>query len=154
MPGQLRITGGTLQIPSGIIVNEDISSSTDIDADKLEHLYCAGTNFGFVIGGTPTTREELVHIATTAGVIRGFHCLLTADGSATSIVFDLKKNGTTCLSSAVTLTHSSGDGVVTDGTLSVTTFAADDRISISMTVGSSSGAQGPYAWAELQETSA
>jgi hypothetical protein len=143
-----------MTLDAGTITNDSIATAAAIDADKLQHCYKPHTNFGFVIGGTPTTREEIVYVASQAGTIRAFNCLLTVDGSSTSIAFDLKKNGTTMLSSAVTLTHSTGDGVVTAGTLSVTTFAADDRLSISMTVSSSTGAQGPFAWIELEENTA
>ncbi len=66
--------------------------------------------------------------------------------------FDCKKNGTTILSSVVNITHSDADRAVKDGTLSVTTVAADDVISISLAVTSSTGAQGPFAWVEIQET--
>jgi hypothetical protein len=86
--------------------------------------------------------------------VRAFNALLNVDGSSTSITFDLKKNGTAMLSSVITITNTTGDRVVTAGTLSVTTFAADDVLSISMTVSSSTGAQGPFAWIELEENTA
>lgn len=152
----MRWNGGTVtfgenEVPASAIAG---SASSPVDCDKLQHLRRPGTNFGFVIGGTPTTREEIVFVAATAGTIRGFHALLNADGSSTSIAFDLKKNGTTVLSSPITITNTTGDRTVADGTLSVTTFAADDVLSIAMTVSSSTGAQGPYAWAEIEETAA
>lgn len=152
----MRLSNGTVTFADSEIPTTAIggSASSPLDCDKIQHLRRPGTNFGFVIGGTPTTREEIVFVAATSGTIRGFHALLNVDGSSTSITFDLKKNGTTCLSSVVTVTHSTGDRVVADGTLSVTSFAADDVLSIAMTVSSSTGAQGPYAWIELEETSA
>lgn len=149
-----RWSGGTFALDAGQILDQHIGTSAAIDADKMQHVYRAGTNFGFVIGGTPTTREELVFVASGAGTIRGFHCLLVADGSSTSIAFDCKKNGVSVLSSAVTITSSTGDGAVQDGTISSATFAADDRISISMTVSSSTGAQGPFAWVDIEENTA
>ncbi len=149
-------TGGTLVFNNGEVTNSAISSNAAdaIDCDKLQQFMSKGTNFGFVIGGTPTTREEIVHVATFAGTFRGFHCLLNDTGTSTSIAFDCKKNGTTILSSAVTITHAASDRAVSDGTLSVTTFAADDVISISMTVTSSTGAQGPFAYVVLEENNA
>lgn len=149
-----RWVGGTFTLGAGEVSNENIASTANIDNDKLQHLYKAGTAFGFAIGGTPTTKEEIVFVASTAGTLRGFHCLLNDTGTTTSIAFDVKKNGTTMLTGAVTITHSDTDGAVSDGTLSVTSFAADDIISIAMTVTSNTGAQGPYAWAELEETAA
>lgn len=80
------------------------------------------------------------------------HCY--KPGTSTSITFDLKKNGTTMLSAVETITHGDSDRSVQTPTLSVTTFAADDVISIAMAVSSSTGAQGPYAWIELEENTA
>jgi hypothetical protein len=149
-----RWSGGTFVPDAGSITDQFIATSAAIDADKMQHCYKPGTAFGFVIGGTPTTREELVFIASSAGTIRGFHCLLAIDGSSTSITFDLKKNGSSILTAVVTVTDSTGNGVVSDGTLSSSTIAADDRLSISMTVSSSTGAQGPFAWIDIEENSA
>jgi hypothetical protein len=147
-----RITGGTLVLPSGCVVDDAISTTAGIDADKMEHVYKAGTNFDLAVGGTPATREETVFIASTSGVIRGFHFSLTDTGTNTSIAWEFKKNGTTVLSGAGSSTHSDTDRQVKDGSLSVTTFAADDHFTIAMTVTSATGAVGPFAWAEFQET--
>lgn len=153
MPGA-RWTGGTFTLEAGTVVDESIASSAAIDADKMQHVYKPGTNFGFTTTGTPTSRHELVYVASQAGTFRGFGALLLNTGSSTSITFDVKKNGTTVLSSVVTITNADGSGTVKAGTFSVTAFAADDRISIDMAVTSSTGAQGPFAFVELEENSA
>lgn len=144
---------GTIQHDDGSIKNRHYSNqAADIlDADKVQHVYKAGTCLGFAVGATPTTREEIIWVADGAGTIRGFHCLLNDTGTSTDVDFDLQKNGTTVLSAVATVTHSESDGEVVDGTLSVTTFVAGDIFSIAMTVNSSTGAQGPYAWADLEE---
>jgi len=149
-------TGGTLTFSNGEVNNAAFSSNAAdiLDCDKVQQFANKGTNFGFVIGGTPTTREEIVHVCTYAGTFRGFHAVLNDTGTSTSIAFDCKKNGTTILSSAITITNAMADKAVQDGTLSTTTFAADDIISISMTVTSSTGAQGPYAYVVLEENAA
>lgn len=143
-----------INLDPGEVLNEHVSESTFIDADKMQHCYKAGTGFGFVIGGTPTTREELVFIATKAGTIRAFHGTFNDTGTSMGITYDLKKNGTTMLSSVISFTHADADKVVKDGTLSVTTFVADDHISIAMTVTTSTGCTGPYAWADIEENDA
>ena len=153
MPGA-RWTGGTFTLEAGVVVNESIATSAAIDADKMQHCYKPGTNFGLTTTGTPTSRHEIVFVASQAGTIRGFGCLLADTGTSTSITFDLKKNGTTMLSSVVTITNATADGTVQAGTLSVTSFAADDRISIDMAVSSSTGAQGPFAFVEIEENQA
>ena len=148
MSGRINIE--SLTMPKNSVGSDAIVAS--LDADKLEHLYKPGTNFALAIGGTPASREEIVFVATTTGVLRAFHCTLNDTGTTTDIDFDIKKNGTTMLSAVVNFVHGDADKLVKDGTLSVTAIAADDIISIELAVTSATGAQGPFAWAEIQET--
>lgn len=152
---ELRLVGGTLQLPSGSVTADAIStvSGQELDIDTLEVLYKPGTNFDLAIGATPVAREELVHICSTTGNIRGFYGVCVDTGTSADIDLDLKKNGTTVLSATLNITNSDSDGQVKAGTLSTspTSVAADDRISIQLTVTSSTGMTGCYAWCEIQE---
>lgn len=150
----LKWQGGTLTLPTGQVEDEHVSNSTEIDADKLQHLHKAGTNFDLAVGGTPATREETVFVASAAGAVRGFHATLTDTGTTTAIAFDLKKNGTTVLSGTVDFTHGDSDREVKSGTVTGVAFAAGDHFTIAMTVTSSTGALGPFAWAEFDESPA
>lgn len=74
--------------------------------------------------------------------------------TAASITVDLQKNGSSILSAPITITNATGDGVVVDGTLSgVTTCVAGDKLTAVVVVSSSTGMQGLWAWATVQETS-
>lgn len=147
-----RWSGGTFTPDKGSIRSEHLDMNNPIDADYLQHIYKPGTNFDLAIGGTPVAREEIVFVASTAGVIRAFHCLLNDTGTSTDVDFDLKVNGTTALSGVVNITNADSDGLVKDGTISSAVLAADDIVSIELAVTSSTGAQGPFAWVEIEET--
>ena len=142
---------GTIQLDAGSVKNEHILNTERIDADVQQHVYRCLTNFDLAITGTPVAREELLYVCEVAGTIRQFAGLAVVDGSAASITLDLKKNGTTCLSSPITITNATGDGVVVDGTLSVTTVAVGDRLSVALAVSSSTGMQGVTAWFSVEE---
>jgi hypothetical protein len=148
-----RITG-TIQLDAGSVEDQHISSGTRIDADKQQHLYRASTNFDLAIGATPVAREEIVYVCEVAGTIRQFAALCNDTGTAASVTFDLKKNGTTVLSSVVTITNATGDKAVIDGTLSATTLAVGDILSIALAVSSSTGMQGPFAYCTIEESGA
>jgi len=148
-----RITG-SIQLDAGSVEDQHISSGTRIDADKQQHLYRASTNFDLAIGATPVAREEIVYVCEVAGTIRQFAALCNDTGTAASVTFDLKKNGTTVLSSVVTITNATGDKAVIDGTLSATTLAVGDILSIALAVSSSTGMQGPFAWCTIEESGA
>lgn len=149
-----RWTGGTFTPDKSSIGNQEWNASDPFDVDNAQHLYKPGTNFDLAIGATPVAREEIVFVASTAGVIRSFHALLNDTGTSTDVDFDLKINGTTALTGVVTITNADADGLVVDGTLSTTALVADDIVSIELVVTSSTGAQGPFAWVEIQELAA
>lgn len=153
MAGEARFTG-TLTLPAGGVRDSHIASNAAIDVDKMQHCTSFGTCFGFAIGGTPTTREEIVHVCGVSGTIRGFHAALNDTGTSTGITFDLKKNGSTVLSATADITHADTDRQTKDGTISSASVSAGDVLSILMTVTSSTGAQGPYSWVVLEENSA
>ena len=148
-------SGGAFVLGTSTVGNDQVkaSSGDEIDADKLEHLHKAGTNFELAIGATPVVGEYIVGVVEgTGGILRGFHCLLNDTGTSTDIDFDVNVNGTTALTGVVNIVHGTGDRVVVDGTLSTTTLAVGDVISIEIaTVTSSTGAQGPFAWVEWTE---
>lgn len=126
-------------------------SGDEFPASKLHHRHHKSTDFAFVVGGTPTTKEFPVYVARGAETITEFAAYLTADGSSTDIDFVLKKNGSTLMNSDFTFTDASGDGVVASGfsLLSSAALVAGDKLSILMTVNSATGATGPYAWVEI-----
>lgn len=153
MPGEAQFRG-YLTPGTDSIRDAHLKANADIKVEKMRHAYTLGTRFGFAIAATPTSRHEIVHTVNAAGEVRGFHALLNATGSSTSIAFDLKKNGVSILSSVVTVTNSQAAREVVDGVLSSVAVVAGDVLSIEMTVSTSTGAQGPWAWVTLHENSA
>lgn len=135
----------------GSIANVDVSSTAAVAASKLQHRHKPGTNFGLDSDATPTAQTKLVFVASAACTINGFHCLLNDTGTSTDVDFDLLVNGVSALSAAVNIVHGDSDGEVKDGTLSTTTLAADDIVTIDLATTSTTGAQGPFAWVEIDE---
>lgn len=152
MAGQIRIEGGSLSIIDGSLRDSDIAATTKLDADKLQHVYRAGTNFALPIGGTVANREEVVFVAKESGVIRGFHAKLNGAATTGTTSFDLKKNGATVLSAAVAIGAAQGT-TEQNGTVSSNTFVAGDVFSIQLSNSAGDGT-GPYAYAVLEEDGA
>lgn len=154
MPGGPRISGGTMTLPSGIVIDADVNSNADIKTDKMRHLHKVMTNFNLDSGDTPVTTTMITFVADSAGTIRGFHVLLADTGTTTDIDFDLQVGGSTVLSGVVNMTNSDSNNVPKDGTISSATLTAGDVVTIVMTVTSATGALGPFAWVNIEENSA
>lgn len=139
------------------ITDAAISPTTEIDADKLQHIHKADTNFGADYGDTtPTARDRIVFAVSSAngGTVRAMHALLVGGASAGSetVKFDLKVNGSSILSSAVTFDSNDGTAkLVKDGTFSSTTINEDDVVSIEVAANGTPTTSGAYAWAEIEE---
>lgn len=146
----------TMSIPNSTITNAAVASNAAIAATKLQHTHKAGTHFGLEIDDTPSAAEFIVFVCSNpnGATVRAFRAMLNDTGTTTDVAFDLKKNGSSILSAVVTITHSQSDREVLDGTLSSTALAEGDVLSISLAVTSSTGAQGPYAWVEVDEVAA
>ncbi len=144
--------GGNFQLGAGAVSDQQVSSSAAIAVTKLQHAYYRSTGFSLKIGDTPVTREDVVHVANAAGTVIDFSAMCNVKPSSGSIVFDLKKNGTTMLSATITIDNTFSNRQVGTGTLSVTTFVAGDVLSISATISSPTGSQGPLAWIGISET--
>lgn len=138
--------------PAGSLVNEDYSSTTKMGTDKQLHAENHGTNFGLVITGTPVDDERIVFVAKSSGTFKAFEATLNDTGTTSDIKFDCNKNGSTILSATVDFTQADADKTVKAGTLSTTTFVADDIISLKCDQTTNTGAQGPFASVEVEYT--
>ena len=136
----------TLTMKSGSVTNGAIQASAGIDYDKIDHLVEIPVNFGFTSDDTSlTTKSFPIGMPCAAGVIRYVKAWMIDTGTAsTSITFDLHKAGSSCLSSAIAITHSDTDITPKSGTISSSALAADsDYLQAIMTVTSATNAHGP-----------
>ena len=154
----LGITG--FIAPSGTVTDDAMSANSPAGVTKTRHLHKAGTSFGFDVDDTPTTKEFIIYVATAAGTVRNVRGMFEDTGTSSGITFDLKKyatggsTGSSVLSAAISFTHSDADNTPKAGTISSASYVAGDMFSILMTVSSSTGTVGPYAWAEFDEVAA
>lgn len=142
-----------LTIPDGALKPAMWSSVAGdiLPASKQETCRFAFTNFDLANTATPVARIEVVYVAGAAGTINKFAALLYDTGTSTDVDFVLLKNGSTLMSSDLTITHGTSDRVVVEGSLSSTSYVAGDVFTIQLIVNSSTGAQGPYAFVEFLE---
>jgi hypothetical protein len=146
--------GGAIVLPTSCVDDEAADANRPLGVSKTRHLLSRGTNFGQLIGDTPTTREMIVHRAKGAETLVNFLAVLEESGTSTNISYDLKKyndanpSGVSLLSSAVNIVHGTGDRIAVAGTINSPTLAAGDIVTILQTVTSATGASG--AWAEVE----
>lgn len=140
--GDLHVTGtitaGALTPSGGTVKNSSVSSAAgdEIVATKLEHQHV------LVYGKAGTAASETFGLYTAYGdgsiVSVKAASVAIAVGSAT-VTVDLKKNGTTVLSSVITLDSGNTARVAEAGTLSVTTYGDGDFFELVIVATASGG---------------
>lgn len=136
--GYLTVSGG-MSLPAGAVTNTNIVGSAGISASKLQH----SPRKGYAQPNTTATTEtRVIHVAFGAGTILEFSAgsIVAATAGTNTTTVDLKKNGTTCLSSVITLDSANSAYVVEAGTLSVTSLADGDVLTVVITATAGTGA--------------
>jgi hypothetical protein len=137
------------RLPAGSVTNREVSNTAgvEIEASKLWHLDAETCNFDLESTATPTTQTKTLFQAHKAGKLTDdVSASLYDSGTSTAVTFDVKKNGSTIMSAAISVVHGTGDRVPVAGTWTsdaARTYAAGDVISCTVTATSTTGAQGP-----------
>lgn len=159
VPGNLQVggqlTAGSMTAPDNSVADAAVQTPTDmddaIDANKVKHENVrTWTDHELEIDEESVAKEGYMWCASAAGTIvsiaMGSVVVATGDNTLT---IDVKKNGTTILSSTVVLDSSNTNYIVEDGTLSVTTFVDGDVFTVHLTLGGSSGAHAKGAFIRM-----
>lgn len=151
------LTNVRFNLDGNSVYNQHISGDPTkrIDCDKVQMFDTVSTDFGIDADGTPVDKVTIRYVARGVGTIRGFHALLADCGTATSVTFDLKKNGTSVLSAPISITNAGTDYAKVDATLASGAAASldvDDVLTMHLdVVTTATGAKGPYCWCTLDE---
>lgn len=155
---QGTLTASGFVAPSGCITPSNIATpaagGNGIDISKLNHRNKAP--YSQPEGTAVVTETRIIAITHgTVGVIVALNAALkVACVGAATITIDLKKNGTSVLSSVLTFTSSTPAMTAESGTITTTATAIGDifELVITATAGGGTLGQGLYAEAIIDET--
>ena len=131
-------------LPASIISDTHISAGADIDPAKMGHRF--EKTISQKLGVDVATEAHVAHaVYGTTGTLLAFRAgAVTPAGSATTVAVDLKKNGTTVLSSTITLNNSQAAYEMVNGTISSASLAADDVLTVHFTLTGTNEPQGVF----------
>ncbi len=130
-------------------------ASQGILSQKLEQRPKFNTDFRLDSDDSPASKTIRLFVANgNATVIRKFQAMMATTGSATSTnTFDLHKNGSTILTSVVTISDTDTDDTMEDGTLTAGASLVDgDIIDAVLIAVADTGSLGPFCQIEVDET--
>lgn len=155
--GDLLVRGkanfASLNIPAGTVTDAMIEALAGIAASKLQHVHRKEFAQGSASNAAAATQVIHVVIGTTATVMSvKAGAVVPAIGAATATV-DIKHNGTSILSSAITLNSSQTARQLVSATISTPALAAGDVLEIVITAAAGGGtlAQGVFAVVDIFE---
>jgi hypothetical protein len=157
--GNVNMSGAdTVTYKPASIANADVDTTTEIDADKLEHLHKVSTDLGVDADSAPSTdAEKIIFVTSGSATLRACKAVFIETGTTTDVKFDLLRASSasttfaTLLSSSIAFTHSDADNTVKSGTISTSSLASGDMLKVKMAHSSASGAKGPFVWVEIDE---
>lgn len=141
---------GTVTLPDETVDDDAVDPSAGISASKLEHQYrhVYRQDVGAINADKTTFAFEVYG---TTGTILGIRAgnLVAATSSDTTTV-DVKKDGTTVLSGVITL-NAAAALVTQNGTVSVASLAAGNRITIVIDATGTAPGQGVFCQIDWRE---
>ena len=156
--GDVQINGDlkmdSLQIPSGTLVNSQVSAAADIDAVKLEHRHMSSYSQDLDTESVP--EDRMLHIVYgNTGAITSFEAgsSTICAGDAT-ITVDLRKNGVTnSLLTAAIVLDTNNTGYIAEGSTIDTAEVEDGDVLhvIITTAGTSAAGKGVFCTLGLNE---
>lgn len=144
--GSLR--AGAIVQTANSVGNTEFKSTDPLAVDKAVHQY--SRTFAQNHGTAATAQRQVVHVAHGAGTLLSFGGGVTvACVGDSTVTINLFKNGTTILSSTVTITSSNAANAVEEATFSATPYSAGDVFEAVVTVSAGTGTLGQGAFAKL-----
>lgn len=126
--------------PDDSIGGGAINAADPIPVEKVEHQYVK--TVGQVTGTAATTNAgEVIHVANGPGtIVRAFARVMVAAAGAATVAFDVKKNGVSILSGAMTIDNTivAFTGNV-EAAFTALDYNADDVFSVSWTATAGGG---------------
>ncbi len=149
-----HLTAKTMDLPAGTINNADVEPSAGIDASKLEHQY--EKQLAQESGTNSAAESRVIHtVYGTTGQIIAFKGGAIAIAGSAAVSIDLKKNGTTILSSTIDITTAHTAREIVSGTVGTTALAADDVLEVIIgTPTDATNMQGVFCEVTLREDAA
>lgn len=153
--GDMIVRGGlvaeSFDAPSQSINSAAIKTAANLDADKLEsRIYSSHAQ----PNSAATTETRPLFVARRSGTVNSVLAgsIAKAVGAAT-VTVDIKKNGTSILSSVITLDSANTDRVGESGTVSVSAFVAGDWFEVVLvaTAGGGTLPQGVFVSIEMDQ---
>lgn len=129
-----------------------VIASANINASKLMHQYESHYSQGNV---TPVAEQKVVHIVRGAtGTILGLKAGMPVKNTTGSVTVDLLKNGTSILTSTITLDNTITNYVpVAAAGFTSTAVVANDVLEVKVTISAPTGT-GVFAQLDMTETAA
>lgn len=141
-------------VPNGSWGDAQIGASSPILATKLKHQYAPA--YAQPHGTAAATARAVVHVARSAGDVSAIDCgIVVAAVGAATVTVDLRKNGSSVLTSVVTINNTHTAYTKVTGAINTAPYVAGDvfEVVVTATAGGGTLPQGLFVSAVFREGS-
>jgi hypothetical protein len=132
-------------IQEATVVNRHMANDADVGPSKMRHQDVITENFGLATTGTAVTTTRQIMVARKTGTLRDFIATISAAATVGSMTIDLKINGTSVLSSAISFVVATQADTPQVATISSSAIAVGDVITVASTISGGYDGTGPFA---------
>lgn len=142
------LSASTVVLPSSVVSNAQVAAGAEIAADKMQHRFKG--MYSQVGTATAAADRKCVHVVAGATAeVQSFRAgLRTACTGDSTVTVDLKKNGSSILSSALVIDSGDAAYALLSATFSSDDLVADDVLEVTVAVSAGSGTLGTGVFAE------
>jgi hypothetical protein len=144
----------TPTVPDGSWGDPQMGATNPVDATKLKHQYVP--TYAQPNGTAAVTERKAVHVARSAGTVAAIEAgIVTAAVGAATVTVDLRKNGTTILTSVITISVAQAAYARVAGAIASAAYIAGDvfELVVTATAGGGTLPQGLFVDTVLREGS-
>jgi hypothetical protein len=138
-----------MTLPAGSVDNDKVAAGAKVDASKLQQQHAIG--YAQDGGSTVIDDTRVAHVVYGAsGTVLAFQAgVITPPTGDAVISVDLKKNGTSILTAAITIDSGNTARELVEAVIDTATLAADDVLEIVVDETAGTGTQGQGVFAAL-----
>lgn len=150
-----QLVAASIVLPANCVGDTQVTANDPIGTEKLQHLHQPLYATGSAVTAAAATQALHTVSGLTATLVEFFAGSVVANIGDSTVTVDLKHNGTSVLTSPITLTSSNTARQVVSAVLNTTAFAVGDVLEIVVTVSAGTGtlAKGLFAGIVIKEDS-
>lgn len=145
------LTAGAMNVPASSVGNTEVEAQANISASKLEHQHNLNVALFDHATSVVAKRQAIFRAESNCTIDEVGAYVTVAAGASTTVTIDILKNGTTVLTSTISITNAQTAYQEVAGTVSSSSLVAGDKLEANVTITGANAPKGLNVFAVIRE---